>query len=424
MDPADRPAPPPAAPSAAPPVPGAALQDQPYLWIPIAVAVGLLVFLAGPLGSEIREPIYTAERLVIYAGVAAFVAVYLWAIPADLAGRGVGRPLPAAVLLVLLAVGIALLDRGSDWTVLFMAAATAAGRITPSRGALAATAVIAGLGALVLLVPERAPARAIGSAFEVALTGLVVLGFSQLERTARQLARAQAEVARLAADGERARIARDLHDLLGQSLSVIALKTELARRMIERDPPRASAELGDVEAVVRSSLRDVREAVAGYRRLSLDTELAGARMALSAAGIAVEVRHPADPLDQATDTLLGWVVREGTTNVVRHSGSAHCAITVEATAHEARLEILDDGRGAEPRGPARGSATGSGLAGIRERVEAAGGTLDAGPPPEGGYRLVVVVPVPAEPAAASAPAAAATGPAIDPPGATSRRAAP
>ena len=376
--------------------PRSLLSDPPYLWLPTLVAVLLLLFLVGPLGSEVQEPIDTIERALIYAGVAAFVAVYLWAIPADLAGRGSGRPVPAAALLALLGVGISLLDHGPDWTVLFIAAATAAGRITPSRGALVAIVVVAALVALTLLASQKAPANAAESAFEVSLVGFAVLGFSQLERTARELVRARADVARLAADGERARIARDLHDLLGHSLSVIALKTELARRTMERDPRRASAELSEIEAVVRTSLRDVREAVAGYRQVDLDTELAGARMALVAAGIEVEIERPSDQLDPAVDTLLGWIVREGVTNVVRHSGGASCAIQIEAREGEVRLEIVDDGHGSHRPRPEPASASGSGLAGIRERVEAVGGRMEAGRPTEGGYRLVAVMPVPAD----------------------------
>jgi two-component system, NarL family, sensor histidine kinase DesK len=373
--------------------PWSAPSERPYLWLPILVAVGLLLFLAGPLGTEVREPIDRIDRVLTFGGVAIFVGVYLWAIPADLAGRGSGRAGPAAAALALLGVAISLLDRGPDWTVLFIGAATAAGRITPSRSALAAIVGTAALAGLVLLAAGRPVPDAVKSAFEVSLVGLVVLGFSQLQRTARQLELTRAEVARLAAESERARIARDMHDLLGHSLSVIALKTELARRMLERDPGRAAAELADVEAVVRTSMRDVREAVAGYRQIDLDTELAGARMALSAAGLEVTIERPPDALEPAADALLGWIVREGVTNVVRHSDGTRCSIEVRARDGEVALEIVDDGHGSRRAGPEPASPSGSGLAGIRERVEAAGGRMEAGRPAEGGFRLLAVVPV-------------------------------
>jgi two-component system, NarL family, sensor histidine kinase DesK len=377
------------------------LAEAPYLWLPTLAAVALLLFLVGPLGSMVQQPIVTTERLLIYGGVVAFVAVYLWAIPADLAGRARGRAAPATALLALLALVISLLDRQPDWTVLFIATATAAGRITPSRVAVGAVAAVAVLAALVLLFSGRLPVAAVESAFETALVGLVVLSFSQLERTAHQLALAQAEVARLAADSERARIARDLHDLLGHSLSLIALKTELARRMLERDPRRAAAELTEIEAVARNSLRDVREAVAGYRQVNLDTELDGARMALVAAGIEVTIERPAADLDPSVDPLLGWIVREGITNVVRHSAASRCAITIEALPAATRLEIVDDGRGPDPRRVNLSLPPGSGLAGIRERVLAAGGELEAGRGVDGGFRLAVRVPVGAAPGEAA-----------------------
>lgn len=362
-------------------------------WLAIAAAIGLLAFVGGPLLSVVRERPTTPQELATYTGTAAFVAIYLWAIPADLAGRAAGRPAPATVLLGLLCVALALTDRGSDWTVLFIATGTAAGRIVPSRGALAAIAVIAALAALVRLAADAALVAAVESAFEVTLAGLVVLSFSQLERTARELSRAQAEVARLAAADERARIARDVHDLLGHSLSVIALKAELARRLLQHDPHRASVELQDVEGVARGSLRDIREAVAGYRRITLDTELAGARVALSAAGMDVEIRQPAGVLDESTDALLGWIVREGVTNVVRHSGGAHCAIRVATSEREVQLEIVDDGRVDDPRRSGTPGRTGSGLSGIRERVEAVGGRMEVGPFRGRGYRLAAFVPV-------------------------------
>ena len=381
------------------------LSNPPSAWIAIAVAIGLLVFVGGPLIAVLQERPTTPEELVAFGGVVVFVAVYLWAIPPDLAGRAVGRPAPATVVLALLAVVIALTHREADWTVLFIAAGTAAGRITPPRVALVAIAVIAALAVLVRLAVDVALVGGLESAFEVTLTGLMVFGFSQLERTAYDLRRAQAEVARLAAADERARIARDLHDLLGHSLSIIALKAELAGRLVERDPRRASAELRDVEGVARGSLRDIREAVAGYRRVTLDTELAGARAALSAAGIAVAIDPPAGNLDAATDGLLGWIVREGVTNVVRHSGGGHCAIQIATGEREVRLEIVDDGRPADRPGSAALARTGSGLSGIRDRLEAVGGRMEAGPIEGQGYRLAAFLPMPT----GAAPAARAPG---------------
>lgn len=386
--------------------------DQPYLWLPTLVAIGLLFFLVGPLGREIREPISSVERVLTYAGLVAFVLVYLWAIPGDLAGRRTGRLVPAVAILALLAVGISFLDNRAMWTVLFIATAAGAGRITPSRSALVGVVAVSALAAFTLLAHDVEWIRTLESSVEVALVGLVVVGFSQYQRTSRELQLAQAEIARVATDVERARIARDLHDLLGQSLSVIALKTELARKLISRDPASAADELADVEDVVRTSLRDVRQAVAGYRQVDLEAELAGARLALVAAGFDVLIERPDDPLDPATDSLFGWVVREGITNVVRHSRGAQCSISIERVDDGTRLEILDDGPSPIPGAQARISVgSGRGLRGIRERVAQAGGSVESGWRDGGGYQLVVLVP-----AAAAGPRQGSTGqgPAPDP----------
>jgi two-component system sensor histidine kinase DesK len=371
------------------------VSNPPSAWIAVAVAIGLLVFVGGPLVAVLQERPTTPEELVAFGGVVAFVGVYLWAIPPDLAGRAVGRPAPATVVLALLGVTIGLAHREADWTVLFIAAGTAAGRVTPPRVAIVAIGSSAALGALVRFAVGIEVGGGLESAFEVTLTGLMVLGFSQLERTARDLQQAEAEVARLAAADERVRIARDVHDLLGHSLSVIALKAELAGRLLERDSHRAGAEMRDVEGVARASLRDIREAVAGYRRMTLDTELAGARVALSAAGIDVDVHAPTGALDTPTDELLGWIVREGVTNVVRHSGAEHCAIHIANDEREVRLEIVDDGgSGDRSRGSAPLGRAGSGLSGIRDRLDVVGGRMESGPIRDRGYRLAAFLPIP------------------------------
>ncbi len=388
--------------------------DQPYLWLPVLVAIGLLFFLVGPLGREIRQPIDTPARGLTYLGLAAFVLVYLWAIPRDLAGRRSGHLRVAVTALGALALAISLLDAHSMWTVLFIASAAGAGRLRPSLAALVGVVAMSALAAVAPLVhgPDIARStdlvRTLESSIEVALVGLVVIGFSQYQRTSQELRRAQAEVARAATELERARISRDLHDLLGHSLSMIALKTELARRLIGRDPERAAVELADVEEVVRTSLRDVRQAVAGYRQVDLEAELEGARIALVAAGFGVHIERPEERLDPSTDALLGWVVREGATNIVRHSRGTQCSISIEQAGGEVRLEILDDGP--RPTGSPRSRAsvgTGRGLRGIDERLAQAGGTMTTGWRDGDGYALVVTVPARPQ---ASHPAGAASIP--------------
>jgi two-component system sensor histidine kinase DesK len=192
----------------------------------------------------------------------------------------------------------------------------------------------------------------------------------------------------MAVTDERLRIARDLHDLLGHSLSVIALKSELARKLVEREPARAAAELDDIQAVTRTALAEVREAVQGYRQPGLTEELEAARRALTAAGIEcslaiLEVALPAD-----VDAALAWAVREGSTNVIRHSDASRCAIRVEADDRQAAVVIEDDGRAASAA-----AGNGSGLRGLRERAERVRGRVEAGARPGGGYRLQLTIPL-------------------------------
>jgi two-component system sensor histidine kinase DesK len=203
-----------------------------------------------------------------------------------------------------------------------------------------------------------------------------------------QLTAARAELARLAVAEERERFARDLHDLLGHSLSLIALKTELAGRLLREQPDEAAHELSDAENVARQALSEVREAVSGYRRPTLERELAGARMALTAAGIQLVM----DPVDTALDAdaegVLAWAVREGVTNVIRHSHAQNCTVRVTADSVRAAVEVADDGVGSA----ATNGHLGSGLAGLEQRARDVGGAVEAGSPPEGGFRLLVTVP--------------------------------
>jgi two-component system sensor histidine kinase DesK len=195
-----------------------------------------------------------------------------------------------------------------------------------------------------------------------------------------ELAEARAALARLAAENERSRIGRDLHDLLGQSLTTITLKAALARRLSEHDPERAAQEIAEVEELSRQTLTEVRAAVSSYREVTLAGELARGRELLRASGVDPDLPTTTDLVDAAHQELFGWVVREGLTNVARHAHASRC--TVRFSANE--VEICDDGIG----GP---SSFGNGLAGLRERVTAAGGTVDAGPLIPRGWRLRVAV---------------------------------
>jgi two-component system sensor histidine kinase DesK len=189
------------------------------------------------------------------------------------------------------------------------------------------------------------------------------------ERASQRLLRADAEIERLATIAERERIARDLHDLLGHTLSVIVLKSELAARLITADPDRAVAEVHDIERIGREALGEVRAAVTGYRSRGLGAELDGAGVALQAAGVDVEVHADPTALGPEQESALAMALREAVTNVVRHADAQRATISITTVAGKVRLEVADDGRGISGQ-------EGSGLTGMRERINALGGHVD------------------------------------------------
>ena len=189
------------------------------------------------------------------------------------------------------------------------------------------------------------------------MAGLIVMFITRMLRLIADLNAAREELARLAVADERLRFARDLHDLLGHTLSLIVVKSEAVRRLVHSDADAAARESGDIETVSRQALAEVREAVTNYRERSLEAELEGARIALSAAGIEATIHQSAERLPDTVESVLGWTVREGVTNVVRHSNGRHCAIDVRQVDGVAVLEICDDGD-AETAGSAVTAAAG------------------------------------------------------------------
>src|ERR1700724_2955133 len=226
----------------------------------------------------------------------------------------------------------------------------------------------------------------IGAVLNDGVVGFAAVAGRLLIEANKQLSLAREQIARLAVGEERLRFARDLHDLLGHSLSVIALKSELAGRLIKASPGLAAHEVEDIEKVARDALREVREAVAGYRQPTLAAELAGAHEALTAAGIEDHVDQDHAPLPTAVEAVLAWTVREGVTNVMRHSQAKRCAIRITNQDGRATVEVVDNGRGGTLQ-PGRGPH------GPREAGLERGGTLTAEPLPHEGFRLRVTLPL-------------------------------
>ncbi|MER7640782.1 MULTISPECIES: sensor histidine kinase [unclassified Streptomyces] len=241
----------------------------------------------------------------------------------------------------------------------------------------------------------RAGTDAINIAYGTFLSTMVTAAILSLSEAVRELRAAREELARRAVEKERMRFSRDLHDLLGHTLSVIVVKSEAARRLAPRDMDAALGQITDIEAVGRQALTEIREAVTGYREGSLATELDRARSALTAADIDPVVRQSGPPLTPQNEALLGWVVREAVTNAVRHSGATRCEITVDGILDRVRLTVADDGPGtgdSPATAPTEGIG-GTGLKGLTERLATAGGSLRAGPSPRGGFTVTAELPV-------------------------------
>ena len=256
-------------------------------------------------------------------------------------------------------------------------AAATAGRLYPVRRAVEVVAVLVGVVGLIFVIsPVPMPWRlaALGPAlFFTPVVGATSIFDAERGRANRRLLRADEEIERLATIAERERIARDLHDLLGHTLSVIVLKSELAARLVRADPDRAAAEVNDIEQIGREALGEVRAAVAGYRARGLGAELDGARVALEAAGVDVEVHADPTDLRPEQESALAMALREAVTNVVRHADAQRATISITTVGDGVRLEVTDDGRGSA--GPA-----GSGITGMRERIAALGGLVEVGDP--------------------------------------------
>ena len=260
--------------------------------------------------------------------------------------------------------------------------------ITAARWDGRSAPVVLALALAALLVPVAIPSwhdslgTALGDLTPVAIPVAAVVTFIvlQLMRGNHALAEARAELSRLSAENERFRIGRDLHDLLGHSLTAITVQAGLARRLGASDPAQALQEIAEVEALARQSLADVRAAVTGFRDVTLAGELATGRELLRAVGITADLPGAGDIdiVDPTYQKLFGWAVREGLTNVIRHAHASSCAVRLSRSS----VEIVDDGVGVN-------AAPGIGLSGLRERVAAAGGVLDAGPLQPSGWRLRV-----------------------------------
>ncbi|HVS04977.1 MAG TPA: sensor histidine kinase [Candidatus Dormibacteraeota bacterium] len=348
--------------------------------------VAWLAFYLYPIGVILSGPFSPDGKALALGLLIASGAVWIWFWTRILAGPD-QRFRVVAVALNALFIGSFTLMTPAKYGTVVVCVAVMAGAAFRWRVAVPLIAVVALTGGILDVLRGVSPLQASGEVLNDAIVGLAAVAGHLLLQANRQLSLAREQIARLAVGEERLRFARDLHDLLGHSLSVIALKSELAGRLIKNTPGLAAHEVEDIEKVAREALREVREAVAGYRQPTLAAELAGAHEALTAAGIQYHVDQDHAPLPPAVEAVLAWTVREGVTNVMRHSQATRCSIRITNQDGRATVEVVDDGRGGTLQ-------PGSGLRGLRERVLERGGTLTAEPLPHEGFRLRVSLPLP------------------------------
>lgn len=346
-----------------------------------------LVCLAFPLVSLVREPVSPWREVLGWLALVNFAVGYTWLTwphPASQRAQARSHSWLSFLLfaaLSLLALVFSLVD-GPSWLWLFIGVSAIAGVLFPMRSAFAFI-VLATLFPLFITLGTHGGFAGVDWWWLIALMllvrglGLDMIGVARMGSAIRELHAARRELARLAVIEERERLSRDLHDLLGQTLSMITLKSELARHLVTEEPERCTQELAEIERVARHTLCEVREAVAGYRQPRLISELEGVRQLLEAAGISYRIEPITEALPPALDAALAWTVREGVTNVIRHSRAQQCRIRLTQQNERVCAEVLnDDGRREQVESTVR---PGLGLAGLQERVSALGGQMEAGP---------------------------------------------
>jgi len=351
-------------------------------------ALALLAFM-WPVVDAFSRGLIAPNRAGVCAVTAAtYCVIYGWYCLLGHKRPGWAVPVGTVLLLTVLAAALEHLIALPNLNFFLIPLMVAGFRLAPRPAVITIGAITAiSIADSVLVANKPASSQAVQVALYV--PGLLLFGggamaLRYLITTVAELRAARAETAHHAADRERARIARDLHDLLGHSLSLITLKGELATRLLPEGAA-GTNEVRDMLALSRQALQQVREAVSGYRHPTLATELTAAGIALRAAGIELDVRQSVGAVDRETEAVLGWVIRETTTNVIRHSGAKRCSITLTQEGGLLQVEVVNDGWRVVQRPP------GNGLRGLEERLASVGGTLEALPLTDGGFRVHVAI---------------------------------
>jgi two-component system sensor histidine kinase DesK len=348
-------------------------KDKDIGWIPY---VWLVYLLYVPLDEFFMRPTpwqWTANAF----GILVFLPLYFRAYWVQ------GRRL-LWIIAAMTALGIVFAPINPGAAVYFIYAASFAGRVGDRPGI--GLRIIAGLLLIIgveTLLLNLSPYFWISAVALTIVIGAIGIHYGQRERDRKKLMRAQEEIEHLATIAERERIARDLHDVLGHTLSVIVLKSELASKLTASDPAAASREIQDVERISRDALAQVRSTIRGYQARSLQAEAEQATAALASAGVRVDCEFARGDIAPAHEGVLALALREAVTNVIRHAKATTCKLRLQPVTGGWRLEISDDGCGG-------GSPEGVGLSGMRRRVEALGGSLQRNT--SSGTRLLITLP--------------------------------
>lgn len=331
--------------------------DSPLGWTPYAWLIYLSFYIVFALWTS-----DTAADWAIHAvGLVVFLCLYFRAF--WLKGEALLR-----MALVIAGLGVVLSPHNAGANAFFIYGAAFLGEaVRPARAAAWLLVIVAVIAVEAWVAPLPWQTWLPGIVFSL-LIGGTNIHFGELRRKDRALLDARKDGERLAAIAERERIARDLHDLLGHTLSVIVIKSELASKLADRDPQRAAAEIRDVERISRNALQEVRQAIHGYREETLAQELANGRQALAAAGVTLVGDVPPLALEPATERALALGLREALTNVLRHARARRCEVHVERTDSTLRVVVQDDGVGG-------GEPEGTGLSGMRARLAGIGGSV-------------------------------------------------
>lgn len=333
--------------------------DNDLGWTPYAWLIYVVPFVLTPLYSARHAD---AEGWALHLGATLiFLVLYFrsfWV-------RGRELVLVAAATVVM---GVALWPVSHAAGAFFIYGASMIGELDPARSAMRGVLGIALLTTIEAAFLRRDLFSSSWPVVFVLIVGGICIHFAQVGRANARLRLAREEIEHLAKVAERERIARDLHDLLGHTLSLVILKSELASKLSSRDPERARAEIADVERISREALSEVRAAVIGYRAGGLKAEVEHARNTLATAGVLLQVDATDVHLPPSHEAVLCLALREAVTNIVRHASARQCRLTITSDTATCTMTIIDDGRGGH-------APFGSGLTGMRERVEILGGSV-------------------------------------------------